>query len=138
MSLSKPTEKKPAPLNLGAFPKTCGTCKKIYLTDIDFFQQTTPIPNLPTDIKVIKEDEHNEANVYLEAFRNCECGSTLMELFHCRRDISQMGIEKRAAFERILAALEKSGYDREAARLIILKFIELFVDGADKLGIARS
>jgi hypothetical protein len=118
-------DKRPSPLDEKAFPKTCSNCKKVYATDIEFFQQTTPLPHWPTDIKVIKDNESSKSSDYLEVFRNCSCGSTLMEVFHCRRDISERGIRRREEFQRLLDALVKSGYKREAARAKIFEFIDL-------------
>jgi len=122
------TTKNPSPLNARAFPKTCVTCNAVYLNEIDFFQRTTPISNTATDIKVIKDDEENDADIFLEVFRNCACGSTLMELFHCRRDLSENGIRKRIIFETLLDGLVKIGHDRMAARTMILEFIALYSD----------
>jgi len=125
----KTANKNPLPLDSGAFPKTCNNCKRVYLTDIDFLLQTTPTPCLPSDVKVVMGAAEDDSQIFLEVFRNCACGSTLMDYFHCRRDLSENGIRKRDIFETILKALENSGHNRVAGRAMIFEFIELFSGG---------
>jgi len=125
MTLQSILDRVPAPLDPNAFPKICGNCMKIYHNDINFLQETTPAQNISSYIKVITGSEEGRNGVYLEVFRNCSCGSTLMELFHCRRDLSEKGIRKRAVFEVFLDTLKKNGYDNEKARDLILEFMRL-------------
>jgi hypothetical protein len=117
-------DKSPSPINIHAFPKTCGNCKKVFLTEIEFFQ-TSLLPHWPADIKVIQNHETNNHGDFLEISRNYSCGSALKEMFHCRRDLTEKGIRKRQEFQRMLDALVKSGYQREVAREKIFEFIDL-------------
>lgn len=46
-----------------------------------------------------------------------------MELFHCRRDLTELGIRKREIFDILLKGLIKLGYETQTARILILEFI---------------
>ncbi|MCK9987662.1 MAG: hypothetical protein AzoDbin1_04134, partial [Azoarcus sp.] len=39
-----------------------------------------------------------DGQVIVELFRNCVCGSTLMDCFRDRRDTSEAGLRRRARF----------------------------------------
>ena len=125
MTLKSILDRPPAPLDPNAFPKICGNCMKIYHSDIHFLQETTPAPSISSFIKIVSGSEETTNGVYLEVFRNCSCGSTLMELFHCRRDLSEKGIRKRSIFEVLLNTLKKNGYENDKARELILEFMRL-------------
>lgn len=68
---------------------------------------------------------HDEGDSYLEVFRNCSCGTTLMELFNSRRDLSFEGIRKREGFSLLLSSLCKSGMEPDVARAFLLEFVSL-------------
>lgn len=59
----------------------------------------------------------------MELFRNCSCGSTLMECFNDRRDTSNMGLKRRELFGRLMALLAKKGLPADNARAELLKLI---------------
>lgn len=73
------------------------------------------------DIKEISDDDE----IYLEIYRNCDCGSTLMEFFSSRRDLSEQGIRKRTIFGELLLALDKAGYEKADSRSLLLEFMLL-------------
>lgn len=125
------TKKLPDALNPQAFPKTCGNCKRVYKDDISFLKETTSATSASSNIKVIRGANVEGAEVFLEVFRNCRCGSTLMETFHCRRDLTELGIRKREIFDILLKGLKKSGYKVEDARMLILEFIAVIENTKD-------
>lgn len=107
-----------------SFPKTCRTCGKVYASEFQFFNETSLVPASDRTIREISDED----DIYLEVFRNCSCGSTLMEYFSSRRDLSEKGIRKRMLFETLLMALDHQGYEREYSRSLLLEFILLFTD----------
>lgn len=46
----------------------------------------------------LKQAEDENGQVIVEVYRNCICGSTLMDEFQCRRDDSPEGQRKRAIY----------------------------------------
>jgi hypothetical protein len=118
---------KAQPLEHESFPKHCSNCGKVYHDEIQFFQETSSIPHKRSDIRPVKDDPEVR-NIYLEVYRNCSCGSTLMERFHSRRDLSEAGLERRAAFEDMLSKLELAGLPRQDARQSLLRLIRLFCE----------
>ena len=59
----------------------------------------------------------------IELFRNCVCGSTLMDFFADRRDSSPSGLKRREVFGKMLSHLQTRGLDHETARLELLKLM---------------
>ncbi len=99
-------------LSDSAFPKQCSTCGRVYDSPEDFFSQSSA-PTFGSGLKGSR-DEDDESIV--ELFRNCECGSTLMDFFMDRRDGSPRGVKRRTVFGRLLDALENKGLPRNIAR----------------------
>jgi DNA-directed RNA polymerase subunit N (RpoN/RPB10) len=116
-----------SPLQLEAFPKQCRSCGKVYADEKQFLAETSAAAHVPSDIRSVHDDE-SEQNVYLEVFRNCTCGSTLMELFHSRRDLSEQGLTRRQLFDSMLNILLEAGHDRQEARAILLQQLPAFKD----------
>lgn len=120
----------PSPLNENTFPRTCPRCQTLFSDEADFFARTSAIPHAGSDVRVIRDDDdvlrsmHAPVAVYLEVYRNCACGTTLMERFHSRRDMSENGLRRRQAFGEMLGMLEKTGCGRDEARHKLLDFIE--------------
>ena len=79
------------------FPKHCRCCGKVYLTPEDFLQQTKPLQNQQSGLK---EDETEDGQLIVDVFRNCVCGSTLMDEFKSRRDTSPEGLRRRAQYHK--------------------------------------
>lgn len=103
-----------------AFPKKCQNCSRIYETPDDFFQETANVREDETGLRQALEEG---ASVHVEAYRNCACGSTLMDCFTDRRDVSSAGQERRENFGRLLTFLTESGIDQKTAREELLKVV---------------
>lgn len=114
--------KLPQPLERDSFPVTCERCQKVYQNEHDFFRDTKPVPN-EDDSARARIRLNRENGGYLEIYRHCQCGATLMERFHSRRDLSEDGLRDRATFEELLKAVEESGVERAEARAMLLGFL---------------
>lgn len=89
-------------LSASAFPKTCNCCGRHYETAAAFLQQTNKIPK-NSGLKAATDDDQT---AIVELYRNCVCGSTLMDFFSDRRDNSQDGLEQRQKFSKTQAPSE--------------------------------
>ena len=121
------TRKEFSPLQAEAFPKKCQGCGKVYADEQQFLAETTSLAHAPSDIRPVRDDDA-DSNIYLQVFRNCACGSTLMELFHSRRDLSEHGLTRRQLFDSMLTILLEAGHDRHEARAILLQQLPAFRD----------
>ncbi len=106
-------------LFVSSFPKKCGTCGKTYQNIQEFWQETGSIRNLSG----LKQSYDDDDKTIVEVFRNCVCGSTLMDVCLDRRDLSETGLERRLQFDRLLGLMEKSGIDAQIARQELLSFL---------------
>ncbi|QPK64364.1 hypothetical protein IVG45_05200 [Methylomonas sp. LL1] len=79
------------------FPRQCGSCGRIYQTEAEFLQQTL---GMRAGRSSLKEGEDDDGRVIVEVFRNCLCGSTMMDEFHSRRDNSVEGQRRRAEYAK--------------------------------------
>jgi len=102
-----------------AFPKKCPMCGKIYNNEKDFITETTRISN-QTGLKQSYDD--NEQAI-VELYRNCSCGSTLMNFFGDRRDNGETGEKRRNRFGELLSYLINEGLEPDVARNELLKAI---------------
>lgn len=100
-----------------SFPKICNTCGKRYETVEEFLSQTETI----RQSSGLKEDLDDDDHVIVGLFRNCTCGSTLMDEFNDRRNLSKFGIERRKKFGELTNKLSSKGIPFETARLELLK-----------------
>ncbi len=103
-----------------SFPKRCKNCGQIYET-LEEFVAGTSTPGLSGS--GLKESEDDDGEVIVELFRNCLCGSTLMEFCGNRREESQEAQKRRDKFNQLLILLEQRGMDRETARAELRKLI---------------
>ncbi|WNB75365.1 hypothetical protein [Methylomonas koyamae] len=103
-----------------AFPKRCPSCGYVYSGPEQFFRETGDMPSGRSSLKSFVDDD---GSAVVEVFRNCRCGSTLMDEFVCRRDMSEPGSRSREQFQRLLRDLTARGIAAEAARAEILKFM---------------
>ncbi len=78
------------------FPKACKCCGKIYQSAEEFLLHTQA---LHSNRSSLKEGEDDDGRVLVEVFRNCVCGSTLMDEFQSRRDNSPEGQRRRANYK---------------------------------------
>lgn len=103
-----------------SFPKQCSNCGYVYRTAEQFFAETTGMPRGRSSLKSFVDDDGVPV---VEAFRNCRCGSTLMDEFGCRRDLSETGVKRRAAFAHTLALLIEMNISEAEARAEIAHFM---------------
>lgn len=101
-----------------AFPKKCRNCGRIYQTAAEFVAATQP---LAPDKSGLKQSLDDDGRAIVELFRNCVCGSTLMDCFNDRRDLSEAGLRRRQRFGELLEYLHGQGLPRLTARDELLK-----------------
>ncbi|MFH0926649.1 MAG: oxidoreductase [bacterium] len=102
-----------------AFPRRCSCCKKVYTTAEEFLSQTESIRGQSGLMESINDDE----KPIVELYRNCACGSTLMEFFGDRRDNSEKGQLRRQKFGQLLDMLKTVGIETGVARQELLKIL---------------
>jgi hypothetical protein len=108
-------------LAAAAFPKHCSYCGRVYATADEFMLHTQAIRKTITGLKQ-GFDDNNIAIV--EAYRNCLCGSTLMDFFSDRRDVSQAGQRRRQLFDKLLPHVQQEkGMDKAEARSYLLDIL---------------
>lgn len=100
-----------------SFPKICNTCGKRYETVEEFIEQTEAI----RQSSGLKEDLDDDDRVIVGLFRNCTCGSTLMDEFNNRRNLTKSGIARREKFGELLDKLTEKGVPADVARSELLK-----------------
>ncbi|MDZ5637032.1 MULTISPECIES: oxidoreductase [unclassified Janthinobacterium] len=103
-----------------AFPKHCACCGRVFATADEFIGQTQAMRQNVSGLKQ-SFDDNNVAIV--EVYRNCLCGSTLMDFFSDRRSTSEASQERRQLFARLLPLLMEKGMERAAAREYLLHVV---------------
>lgn len=103
-----------------AFPKHCKNCGRVFETAEQFLRETQKIDDERSGLKQSWDDDDN---TIVEVYRNCICGSTLMDFFSDRRDFSQMGLQRREKFGKVLGRLVAHGLNAEIARVELLKIL---------------
>ena len=101
-----------------AFPKKCPTCGALYADAGEFVAKTAMVGQQRSGLKQSRDDD--DATI-VELYRNCSCGSTLMECFGDRRDESDGGIERRQRFQQVLDEIVAADVEPALARREILK-----------------
>jgi hypothetical protein len=103
-----------------AFPKNCRNCGRAYGTAREFIEETQPVRAGETGLK----QGYGEGDLAIvELFRNCVCGSTLMDVFSDRRDLSAAGERRRSQFDKLLPNLQQKGLGRAQARDYLLQVL---------------
>lgn len=102
-----------AALKAEAFPKRCASCGRIYHDSAQFLRETVPVRSGKSGLKRGYDDTDRSL---VEVYRNCACGSTMLEFFADRRDTSEQGLRRREIFGQLLERLERAGVDRAVAR----------------------
>lgn len=102
-----------------AFPKRCNTCGRVFHTPEEFVRETESIHG----VSGFKSSCDDDGRPVVELFRNCPCGSTLMDAFRDRRDTSEVGMRRRAKFGELMDRLEARGLSRDVARAELLKVL---------------
>ena len=101
-----------------AFPKTCASCGRRFATVDEFLRETEVVR---PDCSGLKQSCDADNSTIVELFRNCSCGSTMMDYFSDRRDLTERGKRRRERFGRVLHSLEQAGISRDDARRELLK-----------------
>lgn len=100
-----------------SFPKRCANCGSVFETADDFLERTRAAGSSSG----LKESSDEDERPLVEVFRNCTCGSTLMEVCADRRDVSPAGLARREMFSELMKMLEGAGIEGPVARLELLK-----------------
>jgi hypothetical protein len=100
-----------------AFPKRCPTCGRTYESAEAYFRDTQPVRG-QSGLHASRDDDDR---AIVELFRNCACGSTLMNVFDNRRNDTEPGRTQRERFDTLLRELEKLGLETALARAELLK-----------------
>jgi hypothetical protein len=79
--------------------------------------------HLRPDVSGLQQGLDADFQPLVELYRNCVCGSTLMNFFADRRDTSPAGIQRREQFAVVLEKLKRKGIDEKDAREALLKFM---------------
>lgn len=103
-----------------AFPKRCAHCGRVYRDSEEFLTATQPVR---PDCSGLKQSRDDDGQMIVDLFRNCVCGSTLLESFHNRRNLSKDGIMHRMLFQEMVGKIAAMGYPAETARDELLKFM---------------
>ena len=103
-----------------SFPKRCPMCGRMFESAQCFLEETE---KLGPDSSGLKASRDEDERSLVEVYRNCPCGSTLMDFFSDRRDLSEAGIKRRHTFDRFLLYLVSRGLERELARSELLKVL---------------
>jgi hypothetical protein len=104
----------------GAFPKRCNNCGTTYKTVDEFVLATL---NIHPHRSGLKQGFDDDGGAIIELFRNCTCGSTLMDVFQSRRDVTPEGLERRKNFDQLLNRLVANGVPVIEAKIVILKWL---------------
>jgi hypothetical protein len=107
-------------LTASTFPKRCRNCGREYLSEAEFVAATQAVPGGRSGLKQAIDDD---GGTIVELFRNCACGSTLMDSFDNRRDTSAAGLKRRQRFDDLMGQLTARGIDPPAARAELLKLM---------------
>ena len=100
-----------------SFPKRCAACGAVYEDVHDYVRSTAPISATRSGLK---QSVGDDGQTIVELFRNCACGSTLMDAFGDRRNLSEAGARRRQRFTELLDYLVGTGLDRAVARAELL------------------
>ncbi|MGH1487660.1 MAG: hypothetical protein ACRBCI_15710 [Cellvibrionaceae bacterium] len=104
-----------------SFPKKCNTCNETYQTAEEFIAKTQHVRPDHSGLKSSADDDGSEI---VELFRNCLCGSTLMDAFTDRRDLSESGEARRQNFDKLLVMIQdRYSIERTIARDELLKIM---------------
>jgi hypothetical protein len=113
-----------------AFPKHCRNCGKVFETASQFIAETT---SLYQDITGLKQSVDDDNLTIVEVYRNCPCGSTLMDFFSNRRDSSEDGARRRGLFNKLLPHLESKGLNEKESRNYLLRVLRGQATNADRV-----
>ena len=101
-----------------SFPKKCANCGRVYHTAEEYALETEDVHGKSG----LKSSWDDDDRPIVELFRNCHCGSTLMDCFADRR--SPGAQKRREVFGKVMDTLESKGMDRDTAREELLKVMK--------------
>jgi hypothetical protein len=107
-------------LSDASFPKKCSLCGLEYATVEEYVQKTEDVSGQSG----LKKGYDDDDKPIVELFRNCVCGSTLMDCFNDRRDVSDGGLKRRELFGKLMEMLTAKGIDAAVARDELLKLLK--------------
>jgi hypothetical protein len=106
------------------FPKKCANCGHSYESLEDFIKESKSMSGHDGNSHSgLKESVDDEGQPIVELFRNCRCGSTLLEFLKERRDTSPAGQKRRKKFGELLELLTEVGMEVNAARRELNKML---------------
>lgn len=103
-----------------AFPMRCGNCGREYRNSTEFLAATQPVR---ANSSGLKQSRGDDGHMVVDLFRNCVCGSTLLESFGNRRDLGEDGVKRRKRFQDMVDKLVAMGYTEEIIRGELLKLM---------------
>ena len=102
-----------------SFPRKCKCCNREFNSMEEFLAETCAVG----ESSGLKGSLDDEDEPIVELFRNCSCGSTLLEFCSSRRDNSPAGNRRRERFGELMVLLESNGIDESLARQELLKML---------------
>lgn len=106
-------------LSDASFPKKCSFCGMEYATVEEFIQKTEDVSGKSG----LKKGYDDDDKPIVELFRNCICGSTLMDCFNDRRDVTAEGLRRRELFGKLMSILTEKGLAQHVARNELIRVI---------------
>ncbi len=104
-------------LSDASFPKRCAMCGREYASVEEYVEKTQDVSGQSG----LKKGYDDDDKPIVELFRNCVCGSTLMDCFNDRRDVSEGGLKRRKLFGKLITMLSEKGIEAGKARQELLK-----------------
>lgn len=104
-----------------SFPKKCEACGRRFESVDAFIKETYAVSKGGSGLKSSLDDKQRSI---VELYRNCPCGSTLMDIFSDRRDPSPSGVHGRQLFGQLLQLLESKGLSADRGRQELLKILK--------------
>jgi hypothetical protein len=119
-------------LSEASFPKHCASCGQEYTSVKDYVEKTDDVYGKSG----LKKGYDDDDKPIVELFRNCTCGSTLMDCFSDRRDVSEAGLKRRKMFGKLIEMLTSKGVPADTARVELMKVLKGKSSGLlEKLGV---
>lgn len=107
-------------LSNASFPKRCAMCSREYASVQEYVEKTQDVSGQSG----LKKGYDDDDRPIVELFRNCVCGSTLMDCFSDRRDASDAGLKRRELFGKLIGLLTEKGVESVVARQELLKVMQ--------------
>ncbi|MFT6220888.1 MAG: hypothetical protein ACJA0C_000285 [Candidatus Endobugula sp.] len=102
-----------------AFPEKCNTCGRTVENAEEIVLET--VKSRPS-VSGLKQSIDDDGSMIVELFRNCICGSTLIDAFNDRQGLPSKGEERRKRFAELQTFLvEEHAVDSIVARNELLK-----------------